>query len=116
MGRHLPGMPRCAAAPSSPPAPPPPWPPRPASPLRQGLKFHDGEPVRAQDCAASIRRWATRDAFGQALWAATDSCEAADDRTLRFRLKKPFPLLPDALAKVGTHFCAVMPERHANLP
>src|ERR671929_1911516 len=47
--------------------------------LREGLKFHDGEPVRAGDCAASIRRWATRDAFGQALWAATESCEAADD-------------------------------------
>jgi peptide/nickel transport system substrate-binding protein len=84
--------------------------------LREGLRFHDGEPVRAQDCAASIRRWATRDAFGQALWAATDSCDAADDRTLRFRLKKPFPLLPDALAKVGTHLCAIMPQRHAELP
>jgi peptide/nickel transport system substrate-binding protein len=84
--------------------------------LREELRFHDGEPVRAQDCAASIRRWATRDAFGQALWAATDECAAADDRTLRIRLKRPFPLLPDALAKVGTHLCAIMPERHAALP
>ena len=84
--------------------------------LREGLRFHDGEPVRAQDCAASIRRWATRDAFGQALWAATDACEAADDRTIRVRLKKPFPLLPDALAKVGTHLCVMMPERHAAVP
>ncbi len=81
--------------------------------LRDGLRFHDGEPVRAQDCAASIRRWATRDAFGQALWAQTDECTAADDRTIRFRLKRPFPLLADALAKVGTHVCAIMPERHA---
>jgi len=84
--------------------------------LREGLKFHDGEPVRAQDCAASIRRWATRDAFGQALWAVTDECGAADDRTILLRLKQPFPLVPDALAKVGTHLCAMMPERHANLP
>ena len=29
--------------------------------LRDGLKFHDGEPVRAQDCVPSIRRWAARD-------------------------------------------------------
>ena len=26
--------------------------------LREGLKFHDGEPVRAQDCALSLARWA----------------------------------------------------------
>ncbi|NOG70900.1 ABC transporter substrate-binding protein [Roseicella sp. DB1501] len=84
--------------------------------LRDGLRFHDGEPVRAKDCVASIRRWATRDAFGQALWAATEELAAADDRRLVFRLKKPFPLLADALAKVGTHLCVMMPERHALLP
>ena len=40
--------------------------------LRDGLIFHDGERVLARDCAASIRRWGARDAFGQALLAATD--------------------------------------------
>ena len=25
--------------------------------LRDGLKFHDGEKVRARDCVASIKRW-----------------------------------------------------------
>lgn len=25
--------------------------------LRDGLLFHDGEPVRGKDCIASIRRW-----------------------------------------------------------
>jgi peptide/nickel transport system substrate-binding protein len=84
--------------------------------LREGLRFHDGERVAARDCAASIRRWGQRDAFGQALMAATDEVAAVDDRTLRFRLKKPFPLLPDALAKIGTHLAAIMPERHAVLP
>src|SRR3984885_4747204 len=33
--------------------------------LRDGLKWHDGEPVRAQDCASSLARWAARDTFGQ---------------------------------------------------
>ncbi|HEY4773954.1 MAG TPA: ABC transporter substrate-binding protein, partial [Xanthobacteraceae bacterium] len=37
--------------------------------LREGLKFHDGERVLARDAAASIRRWAVRDSFGQALAA-----------------------------------------------
>jgi len=33
--------------------------------LRPSLVFHDGEPVLARDCVASIRRWAQRDPFGQ---------------------------------------------------
>ena len=35
--------------------------------LRDGLKFHDGEPVRAIDCTTSIIRWSKRDGFGQVL-------------------------------------------------
>ncbi len=81
--------------------------------LREGLKFHDGAPVLARDCTASIKRWGKRDAFGQALMAATDDLSAADDRTIVFRLKRPFPLLPDALGKVASSMCPMMPERLA---
>ena len=81
--------------------------------LREGLKFHDGAPVLARDAVASIRRWAVRDAMGQAMMAATDELSAPDDRTIQFRLKKPFPLLIDALAKPGTPILVVMPERLA---
>jgi peptide/nickel transport system substrate-binding protein len=80
--------------------------------LRQGLRFHDNEPVRAADCVASIRRWAVRDAFGQELMAATDEVSAADDRTIVFRLKHPFAQLPNALAKTSSA-CFIMPERLA---
>ena len=31
--------------------------------LRDGLKFHDGQPVRSADCIASVERWAKRDAL-----------------------------------------------------
>ncbi len=82
--------------------------------LRPGLKFHDGTPVLARDCVASIRRWGARDAFGQALMAATNELSAPDDATIRFRLKRPFPLLPDALGKSATSMCPIMPERLAN--
>jgi peptide/nickel transport system substrate-binding protein len=81
--------------------------------LRDGLKFHDGEKVLARDCVASIRRWGARDAFGQALMDATAELSAPDDRTIRFVLKRPFPLLPDALGKSPSNFCAIMPERLA---
>ncbi len=79
--------------------------------LREGLKFHNGAPVLARDCAASIQRWAKRDPFGTTLMAETDELSAPDDKTIQFRLKKPFPLLPDALGKSPTNFPAMMPER-----
>jgi peptide/nickel transport system substrate-binding protein len=81
--------------------------------LRSGLKFHDGIPVLARDCVASIKRWGARDAFGQALMAATNELSAPDDKIIRFRLKQPFPLLPTALGKVGVNICPMMPERIA---
>ena len=81
--------------------------------LRDGLRWHDGEQVLARDCAASIRRWGARDSFGQTLMAVTDEIAAADDDTIRIRLKRPFPLLPAALGKPGSSVCAMMPERLA---
>src|SRR3984957_7407073 len=81
--------------------------------LRDGLKFHDGTPVLARDCVASIQRWSKRDTFGATLMAVTDELTAADDKTIQFRLKRPFPLLPDALGKSPTNFPAMMPERLA---
>lgn len=81
--------------------------------LREGLKFHDGERVLARDAAASVRRWAVRDAFGQALAAAANEITASGDRVIEFKLKRPFPLLPDALAKPMAALCPVMPERLA---
>ncbi len=78
--------------------------------LRPGLKFHDGEPVRAQDCAASLARWAVRDVFGQTVAPLVDEWGVADDRTVRIKLKKPFPLLVQAIAQQNSF---IMPERVA---
>jgi peptide/nickel transport system substrate-binding protein len=81
--------------------------------LREGLRWHDNEPVRAQDCAASLARWSRRDTFGQSLGAVVDAWEAADDRTIRIRLKSRFPMLVDALAKPAAVVPFMMPERLA---
>src|ERR1700746_2169 len=38
--------------------------------LRDGLKFHDGQPVTAEDCVASVKRWGAKDAVGRLLMAS----------------------------------------------
>ena len=68
--------------------------------LRDGLKFHDGEPVLARDCAASLKRWSARDVFGQTAATFVEEWGTADDRTIRVTLKSPFPLL--AIADLET--------------
>jgi peptide/nickel transport system substrate-binding protein len=78
--------------------------------LRDGLAFHDGTPVLGRDCVATIQRFARRDPFGGALMARTDELSAPSDKVIRFRLKKPFSLLPNALGQI---YCAIMPERLA---
>jgi peptide/nickel transport system substrate-binding protein len=81
--------------------------------LRDNLWFHDGTPVLARDAVASIRRFAARDAFGKSMMMVTGELTATDDRTLRFRLTKPFPHLLAALAGSSTTMPCIMPERLA---
>jgi peptide/nickel transport system substrate-binding protein len=80
--------------------------------LRDGLLFHDGTPVLARDCVASLRRWMRRDGIGQTVADRMDDLTAKDDKTLVWRLKKPFAALPNALAKTQ-NTPSIMPERLA---
>lgn len=84
--------------------------------LRKDLKFHDGAPVTGEDVIASLKRWAERDALGQRLMAATAKLESPDPRTVVFRLKTPFGLLLEALAKPGSPVPFIMPKRIAATP
>ncbi|MCW8086055.1 ABC transporter substrate-binding protein [Sabulicella glaciei] len=81
--------------------------------LREGLRFHDNEPVRSQDCIASIRRWSTRETFGQIVGTAIDEMRALDDRRFEIKLKRPFPLLALAIGR-GQGPAFIMPERLAS--
>src|SRR5579863_9802008 len=49
--------------------------------LRDGLKWHDGTPVTADDCVASLKRWSKNETSGQMLMDFTASLEATDKRT-----------------------------------
>ena len=67
--------------------------------LRDGLMFHDGAPVKAEDAVASIKRWGQRDGMGQKLMRVTESIEAVDDKTLTLTLSEPYGLVLQSLAK-----------------
>ncbi|MGI6855537.1 ABC transporter substrate-binding protein [Mesorhizobium sp. 1B3] len=84
--------------------------------LRDGLVFHDGKKVTAADAVASLKRWGSRDGAAAFLMAATGSIEAADETTIVWRLKEPFPLLLEVLAKQSSVPAFIMPERVAATP
>ncbi len=84
--------------------------------LRDGLFWHDGPPVTAEDCVLSIRRWSARDAMGSLLHAATGHMEAVDDKTFDLVLKTPFAFVLEALGKPGSNVPAMLPKRLAELP
>ena len=80
--------------------------------LREGLSWHDGTRVLARDCVASLQRWLKRDASSTVILDRVEAFAAKDDRTIEWRLKKPFPLLPHFLSKVQPQ-PVMMPERIA---
>ena len=84
--------------------------------LRDGLKWHDGAAVTAEDCVASLKRWSVRDPLGKMLMADTEVLEAKDPKTIRLVLKQPFPLLLDVLGKPNAPLPVMMPARLAATP
>lgn len=84
--------------------------------LREGLQWHDGQPVTADDCIASIKRWASVDATGQVLMTMVAGIEALDDRRFEVRLEEPTTLLLEGLAKLSSRPAFMMPERIADTP
>ncbi len=81
--------------------------------LRDGLMWHDGAPVTAEDCTASLKRWAVRDALGQAVWGLVASAEPVDARSFKITLKEPSGLLIGALGKPSSAVPFMMPKRVA---
>jgi peptide/nickel transport system substrate-binding protein len=81
--------------------------------LRDGLKFHDGQPVTAEDCVASIKRWGARDTVGRLLMASIAKFAPTDRKTFALELETPFGLVLEALGKPSSNVPFIMPARLA---
>ncbi|KRP89563.1 peptide/nickel transport system substrate-binding protein [Bradyrhizobium sp. USDA 4503] len=84
--------------------------------LRDGLKWHDGAPVTAEDCVASLQRWGKVDGMGQKLMDFVASLEATDAKTITLKLKEPYGLVLESIGKPSSRVPFMMPKRLAETP
>jgi peptide/nickel transport system substrate-binding protein len=78
--------------------------------LRDGLEWHDGQPVTAEDCVVSIKRWAARDSMGQKLMEFVTEVKPVDAKTFTIKLKEPYGLVLDSLGKQSSNVPFMMPK------
>jgi peptide/nickel transport system substrate-binding protein len=81
--------------------------------LRDGLKWHDGQPVKAEDATASLKRWMARDAAGQLMGRVLAEMKVGDDKTFELVFKEPYGLVLESLSKVASNIPFIMPKRVA---
>ena len=78
--------------------------------LRPGLEWHDGKPVTAEDCVASIKRWGAKDSMGQKLMGVTKELKVVDAKTFTLTLKEPYGLVLQSLGKPSSNVPFMMPK------
>jgi peptide/nickel transport system substrate-binding protein len=81
--------------------------------LRDGLLWHDGTAVTAEDCIASLKRWAVRDSMGQKLADFVQEYRVVDQRSFQIVLKERFGPLLESLGKPSVAVPFMMPKRVA---
>ena len=81
--------------------------------LRDGLLWHDGKPVTAEDCVASIKRWAAKDSMAQKMMGFVKELQVVNPKTFRIVLKEPTGLVLGALGKPSSNVPFMMPKRVA---
>ena len=81
--------------------------------LRDGLRWHDGQPVVAEDCVESLKRWMKKDRFGRLLAAHGPKLAPADRKTFTLELGEKFGPVLEALGKPSSNVPFMMPARIA---
>src|SRR4051794_19432425 len=83
--------------------------------LREGVPFHDGSTMTADDVVASLQRWGRLSPRGRTPWAVLDSITAKDKATVEIALKQPYSPLVNLLA-FPNGSPQIMPKRVATAP
>jgi peptide/nickel transport system substrate-binding protein len=81
--------------------------------LRDGLKWHDGQPVTTADVIPSLKRWGAKDSMGQKLMSFVAEMKATDGKTFTITLKEPYGLVLESLGKPSSNVPFIMPKRVA---
>jgi len=84
--------------------------------LRDGLQWHDGAAVTAEDCIASIYRWAQVDTTGQMMMSMVAAIRVLDERRFEIQLKQATSLLLEGLSQLNSRALFMMPKRIADTP
>ena len=78
--------------------------------LRQGLRFHNGDPVTADDVKFSFERY--RGAANRFLKEKVPVVEVVDPRRVRFRLKEPWPDFMTYYGSLTTGAGWIVPKKY----
>jgi peptide/nickel transport system substrate-binding protein len=78
--------------------------------LRKGIRFHNGEPVTADDARFSFERY--RGISAKALKEKVAAVEAPDPGRVRFRLKQPWPDFMTFYATPATGAAWIVPRKY----
>jgi peptide/nickel transport system substrate-binding protein len=78
--------------------------------LRQGVKFHNGDPVTAEDVRFSFERY--RGISAKLLKDRVAAIETPDARHVRFRLKQPWPDFLTVYGGIATGASWIVPKKY----
>ncbi|MGB7183735.1 MAG: ABC transporter substrate-binding protein [Burkholderiaceae bacterium] len=84
--------------------------------LRDGLMFHDDQPVTSADVIASLKRWGAKDAMGQKMMSFVKEMKESGPNAFQFLMNAPTGLVIDALGKPSSNVPFIMPARIAATP
>jgi peptide/nickel transport system substrate-binding protein len=78
--------------------------------LRRGLKFHNGDPLTAEDVKFSFERY--KGAGAKELQTRVRQVDAVDPLTVRFRLERPWPDFMTFYGTTATGVGVVVPKKY----
>jgi peptide/nickel transport system substrate-binding protein len=81
--------------------------------LREGVNFHNGEVMDADDVVTSIERWMSMAGNGQDTAPFVDSVEATDDLTVEWQLNSSFAPLLNYMSSPLGYTCIIVPAEIA---